>query len=186
MSAEDGLLMQLHAGSSRNHNETVYRRFGLDAGADIPAAADWTRGLRALLNEFGNDPRFRLIAFALDESAYFRELAPTAGHYPALLLGGPWWFFDSPHGMRRYLNSVMETAGLYNTAGFNDDTRAFASIPAPRRLAQGHLRLARGRGRHRRGGRGRRPRHGAPVRPRSRQESLRPRAGSDRESVRGR
>jgi glucuronate isomerase len=108
----------------------VYRRFGLDAGADIPPAADWTRGLHALLNEFGNDLRFRLIAFALDKSAYFRELAPMAGHYPALLLGAPWWFFDSPHGMRRYLNSVMETAGLYNSAGFNDDTRAFASIPA--------------------------------------------------------
>jgi len=130
MSAEDGLVMQLHAGSLRNHNETVYRRFGLDAGTDIPVAADWTRGLSALLNEFGNDPRFRLVAFALDESAYTRELAPMAGHYPALLLGAPWWFFDSPLGMRRYLDSVMETAGLYNTAGFNDDTRAFASIPA--------------------------------------------------------
>ena len=53
-----------------------------------------------------------------------------AGHYPALLLGAPWWFFDSPLGMRRYLDAVMETAGLYNTAGFNDDTRAFASIPS--------------------------------------------------------
>jgi glucuronate isomerase len=130
MSAEDGLVMQLHAGSLRNHNEAVYRRFGLDAGADIPVATDWTRGLRALLNELGNDPRFRLVVFALDESAYSRELAPLAGHYPALLLGAPWWFFDSPLGMRRYLDSVMETAGLYNIAGFNDDTRAFASIPA--------------------------------------------------------
>jgi len=130
MSAEDGLVMQLHAGSLRNHDEAVYRRFGLDAGADIPVAADWTRGLRALLNERGGDPRFRLVVFALDESAYSRELAPLAGHYPALLLGAPWWFFDSPLGMRRYLDAVMETAGLYNTAGFNDDTRAFASIPA--------------------------------------------------------
>ena len=123
-------VMQLHAGSLRDHNEAVYRRFGLDAGTDIPIAADWTRGLRALLNEFGNDPRFRLVAFSLDESAYSRELAPLAGHYPALFLGAPWWFFDSPLGMRRYLEAVMETAGLYNTAGFNDDTRAFASIPA--------------------------------------------------------
>jgi glucuronate isomerase len=130
MSAEDGLVMQLHAGSLRNHNEAVYRRFGFDAGTDIPVAADWTRGLRALLNERGTDPRFRLVAFTLDESAYSRELAPLAGHYPALLLGAPWWFFDSPLGMRRYLDAVMETAGLYNTAGFNDDTRAFASIPA--------------------------------------------------------
>lgn len=130
MSVEDGLVMQLHAGSLRNHNEVVHRRFGLDAGADIPVAADWTRGLRALLNERGNDPRFRLVVFALDEAAYSRELAPLAGHYPALLLGAPWWFFDSPLGMRRYLDAVMETAGLYNTAGFNDDTRAFASIPS--------------------------------------------------------
>jgi glucuronate isomerase len=130
MSVEDGLVMQLHAGSLRNHNEAVYGRFGPDAGADIPVGADWTRGLRALLNERVNDPRFRLVVFALDEAAYSRELAPMAGHYPALLLGAPWWFFDSPLGMRRYLDAVMETAGLYNTAGFNDDTRAFASIPS--------------------------------------------------------
>ena len=130
MSVEDGLVMQLHAGSLRNHNEAVNRRFGLDAGADIPVAADWTRGLRALLNERGNDPRFRLVVFALDEATYSRELAPLAGHYPAMLLGAPWWFYDSPLGMRRYLDAVVETAGIYNTAGFNDDTRAFASIPS--------------------------------------------------------
>lgn len=130
MSVEDGLVMQLHAGSLRNHNRAVHMRFGPDAGADIPIAADWTRGLRALLDERGNDPRFRLVVFGLDEAAYSRELAPLAGHYPALLLGAPWWFFDSPLGMRRYLDAVVETAGLYNTAGFNDDTRAFASIPS--------------------------------------------------------
>jgi glucuronate isomerase len=130
MSVEDGLVMQLHAGSLRNHNETVHRRFGPDAGADIPIAADWTRGLRALLKEWGNDPSFRLVVFGLDEAAYSRELAPLAGHYPAMLLGAPWWFFDSPLGMRRYLDAVVETAGIYNTAGFNDDTRAFASIPS--------------------------------------------------------
>jgi len=130
MSREDRLLMQLHAGSLRNHNGAVYRRFGLDAGADIPVAADWTRGLKELLNESGNDPRFRLIVFALDEAAYSRELAPLAGHYPALVLGAPWWFFDSPLGMRRYLDAVVETAGIYNLSGFNDDTRAFASIPS--------------------------------------------------------
>ena len=130
MSAEDGLVMQVHAGSLRNHHQAVYQRFGPDAGADIPVASDWTRGLRALLNERGDDPRFRLVVFALDEGAYSRELAPLAGHYPALLLGAPWWFFDSPLGMRRYLDAVIETAGLYNTAGFNDDTRAFVSIPS--------------------------------------------------------
>jgi glucuronate isomerase len=130
MSAEDGLVMQLHAGSLRNHDTAVHQRFGRDAGADIPVAVDWTRGLRTLLRERGDDPHFRLVAFALDETAYSRELAPLAGHYPSLRLGAPWWFYDSPLGMRRYLDAVMETAGLYNTAGFNDDTRAFASIRA--------------------------------------------------------
>ncbi|HSH82431.1 MAG TPA: glucuronate isomerase [Herpetosiphonaceae bacterium] len=130
MSVEDGLVMQLHVGSVRNHNEVIFQRFGLDKGADIPALTDWTHGLRALLNAYGNDRRLQLILFTLDESTYSRELAPLAGHYPALLLGPPWWFFDSVNGMRRYLELVVETAGLYNTAGFNDDTRAFASIPA--------------------------------------------------------
>jgi glucuronate isomerase len=99
-------------------------------GADIPVHVDWTRGLHELLNDYGADPRFRLIVFTLDESTYGRELAPLAGHYPAMLLGAPWWFFDSPLGMRRWLDTVIETTGIYNTAGFNDDTRAFASIPA--------------------------------------------------------
>ncbi len=130
MSAEDGLVMQLHAGSLRDHNAALFERFGPDMGADIPVTTEWTRNLRALLNAYGNDPRFRLILFTLDESTYSRELAPLAGHYPAVLLGPPWWFFDSVNGMRRYFERVVETAGLYNTAGFNDDTRAFASIPA--------------------------------------------------------
>jgi glucuronate isomerase len=129
MSAEDGLVMQLHVGSLRNHHDTLFTRFGPDIGADIPVQTEWTRNLRPLLNSFGRDQRFRLLLFTLDESGYSRELAPLAGHYPALLLGPPWWFFDSVNGMRRYLDAVVETAGLYNTAGFNDDTRAFASIP---------------------------------------------------------
>ncbi|MBV9786931.1 MAG: glucuronate isomerase, partial [Chloroflexi bacterium] len=130
MSVEDGLVMQLHVGSIRNHNDRIAQRFGLDKGADIPTTTDWTNGLRALLNAYGNDRRLQLILFTLDESTYSRELAPLAGHYPALLLGPPWWFFDSVNGMRRYLDLVIETAGVYNTAGFNDDTRAFASIPS--------------------------------------------------------
>jgi glucuronate isomerase len=130
MSCEDGMVMQIHAGSLRNHNQGLFERFGPDMGSDIPVRVDWTRGLRELLNAYGADPRFRLIVFTLDEGTYGRELAPLAGHYPALLLGAPWWFFDSPSGMRRYLDSVVETAGLANLAGFNDDTRAFASIPA--------------------------------------------------------
>jgi glucuronate isomerase len=129
MSAEDGLVMQLHVGSLRNHHDALFTRFGPDIGADIPIQTEWTRNLRPLLNAYGADPRFRLLLFTLDESGYSRELAPLAGHYPALLLGPPWWFFDSVNGMRRYLDRVVETAGLANTAGFNDDTRAFASIP---------------------------------------------------------
>ena len=130
MSAEDGLVMQLHVGSLRNHNESVFRRFGPDRGADMPLAGEFTRGLRPLLNAYGNDPRFSLILFTLDESVYSRELAPLAGHYPAVKLGPPWWFHDSVNGMRRFLDLVTETAGLANLAGFNDDTRAFCSIPS--------------------------------------------------------
>lgn len=136
MSIEDGLVMQLHVGSYRNHNRAIFERFGMDKGADIPITAEFTRNISPLLNKYGNDSRLRLILFNLDESTYSRELAPLAGHYPAVKLGPPWWFFDSLNGMRRYLDLVMETAGLYNTAGFNDDTRAFPSIPARHDLAR--------------------------------------------------
>jgi glucuronate isomerase len=130
MSAEDGLVMQLHVGSYRNHNPLISERFGPDKGADIPLATEWTCNLKPLLDRFGTDRRLTLVLFTLDEATYSRELAPLAGHYPALRLGPPWWFFDSYHGMRRYFDQVVETAGLHNTAGFNDDTRAFPSIPA--------------------------------------------------------
>lgn len=130
MSIDDGLAMQLHPGSLRNHNEIVFQKFGLDKGCDIPLQTEYTRNLRPLLNKFGNDPRLNLLVFTLDETSYSRELATLAGHYPALKLGPPWWFHDSLNGMTRYFDQVMETAGLYNTAGFNDDTRAFCSIPA--------------------------------------------------------
>lgn len=130
MSIEDGLVMQLHPGSLRNHNEIIFKKYGLDKGADIPIQTEYTRNLLPLLNKYGNDPRLTLILFTLDETAYSRELAPLAGHYPALKLGPPWWFFDSLNGMARYFDQVMETVGIYNTVGFNDDTRAFSSIPA--------------------------------------------------------
>jgi glucuronate isomerase len=130
MSLEDGLVMQLHIGSVRDHNELLYKRFGTDKGSDIPGQSEFTRNLRPLLNQYGNDLRLKLILFTLDESTYGRELAPLAGHYPGIKLGPPWWFFDSINGMKRYFDQVMETAGIQNTAGFNDDTRAFASIPA--------------------------------------------------------
>ena len=130
MATQDGLVMQLHMGPFRNHNAPVYARFGTDAGADIPLATDFTRGLQPILGAFGNDERFRVIVFTLDETTYSRELAPLAGHYPAMFLGPPWWFFDSVGGMQRYLDAVVETAGIRNLAGFNDDTRAFASIGA--------------------------------------------------------
>ena len=136
LSVEDGLVMQLHAGSLRNHNELVYRRFGPDRGGDIPVATEFTRNLRPLLNAYGNDPRFRVIVFTLDESTYSRELAPLAGHYPAMLLGAPWWFHDSVEGMMRFRQQTTETAGIENTAGFTDDTRAFCSIPARHDLAR--------------------------------------------------
>ena len=136
MSVDDGLVMQLHVGSYRNHNRAILERFGTDKGADIPIPVEFTRNLYPLLNKYGNDPRLTLILFTLDESTYSRELAPLAGHYPAVKLGPPWWFYDSLNGMKRYRDLVMETAGLYNTVGFNDDTRAFPSIPARHDLAR--------------------------------------------------
>jgi len=136
MSVADGLVMQLHPGAWRNHNPLVFQNFGRDKGADIPTRTDYVRALKPLLDRFGNDPRLTLIVFTLDESTYSRELAPLAGHYPALKLGPAWWFFDSPEGMRRYREQVTETAGFYNTVGFNDDTRAFLSIPARHDVAR--------------------------------------------------
>ena len=136
MSTEDGLVMQFHPGSYRNHNAVVFEKFGYDKGCDIPVSSDFTRNLKPLLDLYGSDSRLRMILFTLDETTYSRELAPLAGHYPALRLGPPWWFHDSLNGMRRFRDQAMETAGLYNTAGFNDDTRAFPSIPARHDLAR--------------------------------------------------
>ena len=135
-SLEDGLVMQIHAGALRDHNRLVFDRFGPDRGGDIPVATEFTRNLRPLLNAYGNDTRFTLVLFTLDESTYSRELAPLAGHYPAVRLGPPWWFHDSVEGMRRFRERTTETAGIYKTAGFNDDTRAFCSIPARHDLAR--------------------------------------------------
>lgn len=136
LSTEDGLVMQLHPGALRDHNQAVYARFGADMGADIPVATEYTRNLSVLLNAYGNDPRLTLVLFTLDETTYARELAPLAGHYPAVRLGPPWWFNDSIEGMTRFRQQVTETAGIHNTAGFNDDTRAFCSIPARHDLAR--------------------------------------------------
>src|ERR1039457_5996513 len=136
MSLEDGLVMQIHPGSARNHNRKLYERYGRDVGADIPMPTNYVDALRPLLDEFGNEPDLTIILFTLDESAYSRELAPLAGHYPCLRLGPPWWFHDSPEGMMRFRERVTETAGFYNTVGFNDDTRAFLSIPARHDVAR--------------------------------------------------
>jgi glucuronate isomerase len=136
MSIDDGLVMQIHAGAFRNHNPSVLRAFGRDKGADIPTRTDYVRALKPLLDRFGNDRRLSIILFTLDETVYSRELAPLAGHYPVLKLGPSWWFFDSPEGMRLYRERITETAGFYNTVGFNDDTRAFLSIPARHDVAR--------------------------------------------------
>ena len=136
MSQDDGLVMQIHPGSFRNHNRDVFARFGRDKGADIPMRTDYVHALKPLLDRFGNAADFTLILFTLDESAYARELAPLAGHYPCLRLGPAWWFHDSPEGMRRFRRMTTETAGFRNTVGFNDDTRAFLSIPARHDVAR--------------------------------------------------
>jgi len=136
MSRDDGLVMQLHPGSFRNHNPSLFAAFGPDKGADIPTATDYVRALKPLLDAVGNERDLTLILFTLDETAYSRELAPLAGHYPALRLGPAWWFFDSPEGMRRFRETTTETCGFHNTVGFNDDTRAYLSIPARHDMAR--------------------------------------------------
>ncbi len=136
MSLDDGLVMQIHPGSTRNHNRQLYERYGRDIGADIPTPTNYVDALRPLLDLFGNERNLTIILFTLDESTYGRELAPLAGHYPCLRLGPPWWFYDSPEGMMRFREQVTETAGFYNTVGFNDDTRAFISIPARHDVAR--------------------------------------------------
>jgi glucuronate isomerase len=130
MSLDDGLVLQIHPGSFRNHNRWLHETYGRDKGADIPQPTDYVRSLKPLLDLFGNEPRLTVIVFTLDESTYSRELAPLAGHYPVLKLGPAWWFHDSPEALMRFREQTTETAGFYNTVGFNDDTRAFLSIPA--------------------------------------------------------
>jgi glucuronate isomerase len=136
MSVEDGLVMQLHPGAVRNHNAALFARHGRDVGGDIPGPTEYVRALKPLLDEFGTDPRFRVVLYTLDETAFTRELAPIAGGYPAVFLGAPWWFLDSPEGLRRFREAVTESAGFYNTAGFVDDTRAFCSIPVRHDVAR--------------------------------------------------
>jgi len=136
MSLDDGLVMQIHPGSWRNHNPQVLAAFGRDKGADIPTPTEYVRALKPLLDRYGNERALTVILFTLDETVYARELAPLAGHYPILKLGPPWWFHDSPEGMLRFREQATETAGFYNTVGFNDDTRAFLSIPARHDVAR--------------------------------------------------
>jgi len=136
MSVDDGLVMQIHPGSVRNHNKNLFEQYGRDRGADIPAATNYVHALKPLLDRFGNETKLTIILFTLDETTYSRELAPLAGHYPCLRLGPPWWFHDSPEGMMRFREQVTETAGFYNTVGFNDDTRAFLSIPGRHDVAR--------------------------------------------------
>ena len=136
MSIDDGLVMQIHPGCFRNHNQALFERYGRDKGADIPLRTEYVKALKPLLDRFGNEPGFQLLLFTLDESTYSRELAPMAGHYPALFLGPAWWFHDAPEGMWRFREQTLASAGFYNTVGFNDDTRAFLSIPARHDVAR--------------------------------------------------
>ncbi|HWB33631.1 MAG TPA: glucuronate isomerase [Acidobacteriaceae bacterium] len=136
MSVEDGLTMQIHPGAVRNYNPQVLDKFGRDKGADIPSPTEYVRALRPMLSKYGNEPNLTIILFTLDETVFSRELAPLAGHFPSVKLGPPWWFLDSPEGMMRFRETATETAGFYNTVGFNDDTRAFLSIPARHDVAR--------------------------------------------------
>jgi glucuronate isomerase len=136
MSIDDGLVMQLHPGAVRDHNRTLFAGHGRDVGGDIPQATDYVHALRPLLDAYGMDPRLRVVLYTLDETAFSRELAPLAGGYPAIYLGAPWWFLDTPDAMLRFRSAVTDAAGFYNTAGFVDDTRAFCSIPIRHDIAR--------------------------------------------------
>ena len=136
LSIDDGLVMQIHPGAFRNHSRALFESHGRDKGADIPQPTDYVRALKPLLDRYGNHPKLTVIVFTLDETSYSRELAPLAGYYPVLKLGPAWWFHDSPEGLRRFREQTTETAGFYNTVGFNDDTRAFLSIPARHDVAR--------------------------------------------------
>jgi glucuronate isomerase len=136
LSVEDGLVMQIHPGSRRNHSPHVFRQFGRDKGFDIPGRTDYVTALQPMLEAVGHETALTIILFTLDETTYARELAPLAGVYPCLKLGPAWWFYDSPEGMKRFREATTETAGFYNTVGFNDDTRAFCSIPARHDVAR--------------------------------------------------
>jgi glucuronate isomerase len=136
MSVEDGMVMQIHCGCFRNHSQFLFEHYGRDKGADIPMRIDFVNALKPMLDVVGNERDLNIILFTLDETTYTRELAPLAGVYPCLTLGPSWWFMDSVEGMRRYKKRCIETAGFYNTAGFNDDTRAFLSIPARHDMAR--------------------------------------------------
>ena len=168
MSLDDGLVMQIHPGSFRNHNRWLLGRFGRDKGADIPQRTDYVRALKPLLDRFGNEPRAHDHRLHPRRDQLRRELAPLAGHYPVLKLGPAWWFHDSPEGMRRFREQTTETAGFYNTVGFNDDTRAFLSIPARHDVARRvdcELPGAAGRRAPHRRGRGGRDRRRSRVQP---------------------
>ncbi|MBD3943887.1 glucuronate isomerase [Microbacterium sp. NEAU-LLC] len=136
MSSEDGLVMQLHPGVLRNHHTPTLQRFGPDTGHDLPLPTSYSVPLRELLRDFGTDPGFRLVLFTVDETSFSREIAPLAGFYPSVFAGAPWWFLDSPDGIRRYREAVTDSAGFYKTSGFIDDTRAFLSIPARHDVAR--------------------------------------------------
>lgn len=130
MSADDGMVMQLHPGVIRNHHRPTFLRHGPDTGHDLPGVAAFTEPLRRALNDFGTDPKLRLVLFTVDETAFSREIAPLAGFYPSVFIGAPWWFLDAPSAIDRFRHAVTETAGFEKTSGFIDDTRAFCSIPA--------------------------------------------------------
>jgi glucuronate isomerase len=143
MSMDDGLTLQIHAGSHRNHSTAILNKFGRDKGFDVPGKIEFVDSLKPLLDAFGLEKDLRIILFMLNETMQSTELAPLAGVYPALRIGPPWWFYDSYEGMKRFRENTTETAGFYNTVGFNDDTRAFCSIPArhdvARRVDAGYL-----------------------------------------------
>jgi len=143
MSAEDGLVMQLHADVVRNYDQASFEAYGPDTGHDLPGPATFTAGLRQVLNDFGRSDTFRLVLFTTDETSFSQQIAPLAGFYPSVYVGAPWWFIDTPAAIGRFRAAATDSAGFGKTSGFIDDTRAYCSIPArhdmSRRLDAGFL-----------------------------------------------
>jgi glucuronate isomerase len=127
MSVDDGLVMQIHPSSWRNHSPAIFRKFGRDKGFDIPTRTDYVRALKPLLDAVGTDPRASIILFTLDETSYARTRAagqrlPGAQARSCLVVP------RQPGRHAPLPKMTTETAGFYNTVA-STTTRGLSLDP---------------------------------------------------------